>query len=61
MGGTILFGSITLKDNVYVASAILKNQIELGINSFVGMGSVVVKDVPDGATVYGVPARERDE
>lgn len=29
----------------------------IGENSIVGMGSVVTKDVPEGATVCGVPAR----
>jgi acetyltransferase-like isoleucine patch superfamily enzyme len=31
--------------------------ITIGQNAIVGAGSVVTKDVPDGATVYGNPAR----
>src|SRR5262249_55404571 len=31
----------------------------VGCNSIVGAGSVVVRDVPDGVTVVGNPARER--
>ena len=37
-------------------STILPN-ITIGLNSVVGAGSVVTKDVPDGVTVVGNPAR----
>lgn len=30
---------------------------ELGKNSLIGAGAVVIHDVPDGAVVAGVPAR----
>ncbi len=33
--------------------------VQIGANSFVGAGSVVTHDVPDGAMVYGNPARRR--
>ena len=33
--------------------------IRIGKNTKIGMGSVVTKDVPDNAVVYGVPAIER--
>jgi len=40
------------------AGAIILRGVVLGKNSTVGAGPVVTKDVPDGETVVGVPARE---
>jgi serine O-acetyltransferase len=48
----------TLLNGVVVgAGAKVLGPITLGENSRVGSNAVVVKDVPDGATVVGVPAR----
>lgn len=48
----------TLKDNVVIGSdAIVLGAITLEEGARVGAGSVVLKDVPEGATVVGVPAR----
>ncbi|MEA1912836.1 MAG: DapH/DapD/GlmU-related protein [candidate division WOR-3 bacterium] len=41
------------------ANATIVCGITLGKHSFVGAGSVVTKDIPDYALVYGVPARKR--
>lgn len=59
-GGVILERgvSVHLEDNVYIASALIKNQVTIGRNAIVGMGSVVIKDVKADTTVIGVPARE---
>lgn len=35
----------------------MRNGITIGENAIVGMGSVVTKDVPDNAVVYGNPAK----
>jgi serine O-acetyltransferase len=48
----------TVQDGVVIgAGAIVLGPITVGANARIGAGSVVVKDVPAGATVVGVPAR----
>jgi serine O-acetyltransferase len=48
----------TLGNNVVIGSnAIVLGAINLGNNSRIGAGSVVIHDVPAGATAVGVPAR----
>ena len=47
-----------LGDNVFVgAGAKIIGDVRVGNNSKVGANAVVVDDVPDGATVVGIPAR----
>lgn len=57
ISGTRLYGSTTVNDNAYIASAIVKNQLSIGDNSIVGMGSVVLDDVEDNIVVAGIPAK----
>ena len=46
-------------DNVLLgANSIIIGPIKIGNNATVGAGSVVVKDVPENATVVGNPAKE---
>lgn len=48
----------TLGDNCFIGSgARVLGNITLGNNVKVGANSVVLKDVPDGATAVGVPAK----
>lgn len=48
----------TLENNVVVgAGAILLGAIKVGDNARIGAGSVVLSDVPPGATVVGIPGR----
>lgn len=57
--GVILCGSVTLGDFTWAApGSVIRNQKKVGKNVTIGLGAVVVKDVRDGATVMGVPARE---
>ena len=51
-------GSPKIGSNVeFGAHCIVLGDISIGDNSTIAAGSVVVKDVPPGATVAGVPAR----
>ena len=54
----IIGGSVEIGDNSWIApNASILNGIKIGKNCVVGMGSVVLKDVPDNTTVKGVPAK----
>ena len=51
-------GGTELGEGVYVGlGARLRDHVRVGDRTIVGMGSVVVADVPAGATVGGVPAK----
>jgi len=48
----------TIGNNVVIgAGAILLGPIKIGDGAKIGAGSVVIKDVPEGTTAVGVPAR----
>lgn len=48
----------TVGNNVVIgAHAVILGPVEIGDNSRIGAGSVVVRSVPPGATVVGVPGR----
>ena len=57
LAGSLIYGSVTLEENVQVSSAIIRNQIRMKKNSFAGIGSVVLKDVEENTTVIGIPAK----
>lgn len=40
------------------ANAVLVGGVRIGVNAVVGANSVVLSNVPDGAVVFGVPARQ---
>lgn len=56
--GVTLAGSVQIGEGCYLGqSCSIRQFIKVGANSLVGMGSVVVKDVPANSVVVGNPAR----
>jgi UDP-3-O-[3-hydroxymyristoyl] glucosamine N-acyltransferase len=55
---TMVGGSTAIDDDAWVApGAVLRNGIEIGAKAMVGLGALVLKDVPAGQVVAGVPAK----
>lgn len=58
--GVRLNGNVTIEDDVFIGSgATVLPGRRIGQGAVIGAGAVVVDDVESGATVVGVPARER--
>jgi UDP-3-O-[3-hydroxymyristoyl] glucosamine N-acyltransferase len=54
----MLGGSVSVGAAAWVApSAAIKNQISIGANAVIGLGAVVLRDVPPETTVVGNPAK----
>jgi UDP-perosamine 4-acetyltransferase len=57
--GVTFPGGVKVGDSAFVgAGAVVLPGKRIGVGATVGAGSVVTKDVPDGVTVAGNPARE---
>lgn len=54
---SMLGGTSTVGEGGYVASATVRDHVDIGAGATVGLGAVVVRDVPAGETHAGVPAR----
>lgn len=58
VAGTVIGGSVIIADDAYLApGAIVRNQLTIGQNSLVGMGSVVTKNTDKEYVYAGVPAK----
>lgn len=58
VANSLIGGSCLLGDNVHVSMSVtIRDQIKIGRNAILGMGSVITKDVPTNITVVGIPAR----
>ena len=53
-----LSGSVIIGHDSWIApNASIKESVKIGNNVIVGIGSVVLKDLPDNAVAFGVPAK----
>lgn len=61
-GNTMLAGSVYVEDNVTIFSkVVIRDKVHIGKNAIVGMGAVVLKDVPEGEVWVGNPARSHQK
>lgn len=59
--GARLAGGVEVGPGAHIGlGAVIRQEIRIGKEAIVGAGAVVVRDVPDGTTVFGVPATVRD-
>lgn len=59
IAGLVLIGGHTeIGETTYIGINVsIKDRMKIGSNSVVGMGSVVLRDIPDNVTAIGNPAR----
>jgi sugar O-acyltransferase (sialic acid O-acetyltransferase NeuD family) len=56
--GAVLGGSVQVGPGAYLGmNASVKERVIIGADAVVGMGSIVLRDVPERETWFGVPAR----
>lgn len=56
--GARLSGGVTIQTGAHIGiGATIKQNVNIGREAVVGAGAVVINDVPQGATVVGVPAK----
>ncbi len=55
MVGVNILGYVTIGAGSYIGSgSVIKQQIKIGNNALIGMGSTVTKDIPDNSLAYNV-------
>jgi len=58
IAGTEISGSVEIGEDCWIAPQVtILNGVKMGNRSFVGLGSVVIRDVPDNVVAVGNPAR----
>jgi len=56
-GFPVTFGPINIGNNVWMPGATVNPNVNIGDNVVVGVGSLVLKDLPSGCLAAGVPCR----
>lgn len=57
--GTMIAGFVEVGDGTHITlNSTIKNGLRIGKNVTVNMGSVVIRDINDGETVFGNPAKK---
>lgn len=60
-GSTMLAGSVEVGKNTTIFSRVIAREwIKIGEGVTIGMGSIVTKNIPDGETWFGSPAKKRE-
>lgn len=58
ISGSILLGSVLIKDNVWIGpNSVIMNKLIVENNSFIGASSFVINNVKESTKVFGNPAR----
>lgn len=61
VGETIMFGSSSTGKQAFISgNSTIRDGVSIGEKAIVGMGSVVIKPVPDGRVVKGNPAKGKE-
>ncbi|MGI6580672.1 MAG: hypothetical protein ACOX3H_10655 [Saccharofermentanales bacterium] len=62
LASSVIMGGFTeIQDGSFIGiGAKLKNRVSIGKHTVIGMGSIVLSDIPDHSKAYGVPAKVID-
>ncbi len=59
VAGVVVCGSVEIGENSFIgANSVIREHLKIGNNVTIGMGSVVTKNIPDGETWAGNPAKK---
>jgi acetyltransferase-like isoleucine patch superfamily enzyme len=62
VAGAVIGGSVVIGEKCFIGmNASIKQKVKIGNNVTVGAGAVVLKDIPDGETWVGNPARKLEK